>query len=91
MLPTLVLADEIVRYQCPTWKAKHLHDASKAKTIAETLKKLGCETKTAAHNGHTDVKYRCVKWKQMKLDTHEEATKWENWFKEYGFKTEHKH
>lgn len=86
-----VSADEIVRYRAEKWQAKHIHDAKKAKTIAATLTKLGCEVKQEQHNGHLDVKYRCPKWKQMELESHEKAHQWEKWFKEYGFQTEHKH
>lgn len=88
---TASAADEIVRFQCKEWKAKHIHDTKKADTIAATLKNIGCEVVKEQHNGHLDVKYRCVEWKELKLDTHEEAHKWEKWLKEYGFKTEHKH
>ncbi len=84
-------AAEIVRYQCQDWKAKHIHDAKKAKTIAGTLKKLGCEVQQNSHDGHFDVKYRCPKWQTLELETHKEANRWEKWFKDYGFKTEHKH
>jgi hypothetical protein len=84
-------AAEIVRYKAENWLAKHIHDTKKAETIAATLTKLGCEVKKEEHNGHLDVKYRCPQWKQMELKTHEEAHKWEKWFKEYGFQTEHKH
>jgi 5-enolpyruvylshikimate-3-phosphate synthase len=84
-------AAEVVRYQCKPWKAKHIHETAKAKTIAATLKKLGCEVKTRAHNGHVDVKYRCPEWRQLKLKTHEDAHRWEKWLKEYGFTTQHKH
>lgn len=84
-------AAEIVRYQCKDWKAKHIHEAKKADTIAGTLKKLGCEVKRHEHDGHIDVRYRCPKWRQLELKTHDEAHKWEKWFKEYGFKTEHEH
>lgn len=84
-------AAEIVRYQCETWKAKHVHEAEKADTITTTLKKLGCDVKSVEHNGHTDVRYRCEKWRELRLKTHDEAVKWEKWFQEYGFKTEHRH
>ena len=90
-LPAIASADEIVRYQLSDWKAKHIHDTKKADTIAQTLKKLGCELKKAEHNGHIDVKYRCPKWRQLDLDSHAEAHKWESWLKEFGFRTEHKH
>lgn len=86
-----VSADEIVRYRLPDWKRKHLHDAAKATKITETLKKLGCEVKKADHNGHIDVTYRCPQWKQLDLKSHDEAHKWEAWFKEFHFQTEHKH
>ena len=84
-------AGEVVHFQCKEWKAKHLHDAKKAKTIAGTLKKLGCEVKEAKHNGHIDVKYRCPKEKHLPVKSHTEAVKWEKWFKEYGFKVYHTH
>ncbi len=90
-VPSMPAGDEIVRYQLTEWKAKHIHDSKKADTISKTLKKLGCELEKEQHNGHIDVKYRCVKWHEMKLDTHEEASKWEKWLKDYDFKTEHKH
>lgn len=91
LVPTLAFADEIVRYQLTEWKEKHIHDAKTAETIVKTLKKLGCELKQSRHNGHIDVQYRCVKWRELKLNSHEEAHKWEHWLKEYHFKTEHKH
>lgn len=91
VLPAVATADEIVRYQLTDWKAKHIHDSKKADTISKTLKTLGCELKQEKHNGHIDVKYRCPKWRVLKLDSHDEAHKWEKWLKEYNFKTEHKH
>ncbi len=85
------LAAEIVHYQCKEWKAKHIHDSEKAETISKTLKKLGVEVKEAKHNGHIDVKYRCVKERQLSVKSHEEALKWEKWLKEFGFKAYHTH
>ncbi|MCG8650483.1 MAG: hypothetical protein MI861_11665 [Pirellulales bacterium] len=90
-VPTFASGAEIVRYQLSDWKTKHIDDSKKADTIAKTLKKLGCELKKEQHNGHIDLKYRCRKWHEMKLDSHNEAHKWEKWLKEYHFKTEHKH
>ena len=91
VVPTLASGAEIVRYQCKDWKAKHIHDTKKSETIAKTLKQLKCEVKKEQHNGHIDLKYRCPKWMELKLKTHEEAHKWEKWLKEFGFTTEHKH
>ncbi|MEM6362826.1 MAG: hypothetical protein AAF539_12275 [Planctomycetota bacterium] len=88
---TLASAAESVRYRCVNWKAKHIHDTKKADTIEETLKKLKCEVKRHAHNGHDDVKYRCKEWKTLELKTHDEAHQWEAWLKQYGFETQHKH
>lgn len=90
-LPTLASGEEIVRYQLKDWKAKHIHDAKKADAIFGTLKKLGCELEKHDHDGHYDVKYRCPKWHELKLKTHDEAHKWEAWLKEFEFTTEHKH
>ena len=89
--PAFALGDEIVRYQLKDWKAKHIHDVKKADTIAATLKKLGCELEKSGHDGHVDVKYRCPKWHELKLKTHDDAHKWEKWLKEFEFTTEHKH
>ena len=91
VMPSMVSAAEIVRYQCKEWKAKHIHDDKKAETIGKTLTKLGCELKKEQHNGHIDLKYRCEKWHELKLESHDEAHKWEKWLKEYNFVTEHKH
>jgi acetylornithine deacetylase/succinyl-diaminopimelate desuccinylase-like protein len=86
-----VSADEIVRYRLEDWKRKHIHDLAKADRIADTLKKLGCEVEKADHNGHVDVKYRCPQWRQIKLNNHDEVDRWQRWFREYYFQTEHKH
>ena len=90
-LPAVCMGDEVVRYQLKNWKAKHIHDEKKAESIVTTLKKLGCEVKKNQHNGHIDVTYRCPKWRQLDLQTHEAAHKWESWLKEFEFQTEHKH
>lgn len=84
-------AEEIVRYQLTDWKRKHIHDLAKAEKIADSLKKLGCEVEKAEHNGHIDIRYRCPQWRQIKPKTHDEAARWEKWFKEFGFQVEHVH
>ena len=90
-IPLSLSADEVVRYRLKDWKAKHIHNTKNAETIAGTLKKLGCEVKRSGHEGHVDVRYRCPKWRQLDLDSHAQAHKWEKWLKEYQFETEHKH
>ncbi len=85
------VAREAVRYRCVKWKAKHLHDKEKADTIAETLTKLKCEVQRVAHGDHEDLRYRCEDWKTLEVKTHDEALKWETWFREYGFEAQHQH
>ncbi len=90
-MSSALTAAELVRYRTEQWQSKHIHDTEKVKTIAETLTTLGCEVEQNEHNGHTDLKYRCKEWKQLELETHEDAHQWEDWLKEYGFETEHQH
>ncbi len=80
-----------VRYRLTQWKTLHFQDMGKAETHFQTVKSLGCEAKKAAHNGHTDVTYRCPQWKVMKTKSDEESHKWEKWLKAVGFETQHSH
>lgn len=73
------------------WKAMHLHDAKQAKTLYETLTKIGCECKTESHGDHFDLKVRCPKWKAVTFASHADAHKWEDWLKKVGFETHHEH
>jgi len=82
------MADTVVRYRLADWKRKHLHDTAKADKIADVLKKLGCEVEKADHNGHIDVKYRCPQWRQISVESADEAARWQRWFKEYYFQTD---
>ncbi|NNJ25670.1 hypothetical protein [Alienimonas chondri] len=89
--PVEAKADEIVAYRAVKWQSSHFEDADKAATHAKTLKKLGCEVKTGAHGGHTDVSHRCPEWREIALATHEKAHEWEEWLKANGFETRHAH
>ena len=80
-----------VAFRSRDWTTKHLHDAEQAKTHEATLKQLGCEVKTASHNGHIDVSCRTVYWKSLALDTHEQAHHWVTWLQQSGFETIHGH
>lgn len=92
VVPSVVSASEAVRYRCVEWNSKHIQDKKNADTIAKTLEKtLKCEVEQASHTGHEDVKYRCKEWRTIELKTHADAHKWLDWFKEYGFETEHQH
>ncbi len=79
----------ILGFRMLDWKAKHLHDTAQAATHAETLRKLGCEVKTAQHDGHTDVQCRTVYWKSMALDTQEQLNQWKSWLEAAGFDVIH--
>ena len=81
---------ELVEYRLEKWKTTHAEGDQGDKLVA-TLKKLRCEVKVASHGGHTDVNYRCAKWQQLALKSHEEAHQWEVWLKKYGFETNHAH
>lgn len=75
----------IVGFRMQNWKANHIHDASVAATQADTLRKLGCEVKTAQHDGHNDVQFRTVYWKSLALDTPEQVKQWKTWLEATGF------
>lgn len=81
-------ASEVVRYRLENWKRKHIHDTAKAEQLADVFKKLGCEVEKADHNGHIDIKYRCPQWRQITIDSSEEAVRWEKWLKQNLFQTE---
>jgi hypothetical protein len=82
---------EIVRFRLSKWKAAHIDDSESAKSLAATLKEIGCEVQQHAHDGHFDVRYRCVEWRSISLQSHDEAHKWERWLKAKGFQTQHTH
>ena len=82
---------ELVEYRLKNWKTVEFEDSDLAKTHVETIQKLGCEVKQEDHNGHMDVSYRCLEWKQIALKTHADAHNWEKWLKASGFETRHSH
>lgn len=82
---------EILSFRLPQWKSVHLDDAKAAKVSVETLKQIGCEAEQHQHGGHFDVRYRCIQWRSIALNTHDEAHQWERWLKSFGFETAHQH
>ncbi len=80
-----------IAFRMEKWNSRHIHDAPKAQKHAETLKQLGCEVKTASHDGHTDVSCRTIFWKSLALDSHDQAHQWEKWLQDSGFETIHAH
>lgn len=90
-IPAAAADNETVEYRLTKWKSAHFNSEKDAQKVADTLKQLGCEVKKEAHNGHTDVVYRCPSWRVHKAKSHDEAHQWEDWFKNYGFETRHTH
>lgn len=82
---------EILAFRLPKWKNLHFNDAAKAEKHASTVEQLGCEVQRAAHDGHTDVSYRCVQWQSLTLKNHEEAESWAKWLGQAGFDVSHAH
>ena len=80
-----------VDFRLTQWKTLHFHDLQKAEQRYKTLRSLGCEVQKYAHNGHTDLKYRQVKWKSLAFDSHDVAHKWQHWLIQMGFETHHEH
>ena len=82
---------ETVKYHLPEWKTLHFNQATAATAHLEMFKMLGCEVKTAKHNGHTDVQFRCPAWQIIGVPNHAEAHAWMGVLKRFGFATLHEH
>ncbi|QDV25633.1 hypothetical protein [Aureliella helgolandensis] len=78
-------------FRMQNWKTVHMHDAEQAKQHVETLKALGCEVKTAQHDGHIDVQARTTIWKLLALDSQGQVEQWQAWFAQAGFDSLHGH
>lgn len=79
-----------VAFRMEKWTSRHL-SASDATEHEQLLKKLGCEVKTAQHDGHMDVTARTIFWKVLEVDSHDKAHGWVTWFQKSGFETIHGH
>ncbi len=83
-------ADKIhVGFRLANWKTFHIHDAAEAEKQVKTLTALGCEVKTAQHDGHTDLQTRTGDWKLLALDSGEQAKQWSGWLAKTGFEVLH--
>ncbi len=80
-----------VNYRLADWKTIEISDANEAKSLFTTFKQLGCEAKQEKHGDHTDISYRCVKWRAIAFKNHKTAHAWEKWLKASGFEAKHKH
>lgn len=80
-----------VQFRLTQPKTVHLHDVAKAKKIINTLTLVGCQVKTADHDGHLDTTFSAPEWITIELTTEDSAHAWQNWLKESGFETKHTH
>ena len=82
---------EVVQYRLNDWKSQHTHEAEKTSQLIALMRGMGCEVESASHNGHTDVKMRCLEWMEIELDSHDAAHSWQAFLKEMGFEVKHEH
>lgn len=80
-----------VKFRMAAPRTVHLHDVEKAKLIVNTLTMIGCEVKTADHDGHMDTTFDCPEWTTIELTSEDSAHAWQNWLKDSGFETQHTH
>ena len=76
-----------ISFQQTAWQTKHLHDAGKAAEMVQQLEDLGCEVTQNQHDGHIDVRYRCVNWQTIDLPTNDQVTQWKTWMQQSGLQT----
>lgn len=74
-------------FRLTKWKTIHSHSQADAQQQVATLTKIGCEVKTENHGDHVDVRYRCVDWKTLKLDTAQLVYQWTTWCQAKGMET----
>lgn len=82
---------EVVSFRLTEWKSVHMDDQKKAEGIIKTLKKIGCDATGHSHGDHFDIRYRCVNWRSISLESHAKAHEWETWLKKLKFETKHQH
>lgn len=75
-----------IAYRLRNTRTMHFHDAVAAEKHLQTVEKLGCEALRHAHDGHTDVAYRCPAWKPLTIAS-ETVQQWESWLSSAGFET----
>ncbi len=73
-----------IGFRVSEWKTIHSHDASATQADMEMLNRIGCETKTASHGDHVDLRYRCSNWKTLELPTDDLLNQWTDWLADKG-------
>src|SRR5690606_34141223 len=84
-------AEEAIAYRLSDWHEMHFEDPVKAEQHLAAVRKLGCEVRQDAHDGHVDVVYRSARWQALEVASDELAHQWEDWLKGSGFETLHGH
>jgi hypothetical protein len=79
----------VVSFRLTKQKSVHFDAAAKAKRHYDTLRKLGCDVKQAAHGDHFDVVYSAPSWKKLKFKSFREADQWTHWLARSGFELVH--
>ncbi len=80
-----------VRYRLPGVQTAHFHDGSKATSLTNMCKMLGCDVSSSGDDGHIDITIRCENWQTIGLANCQQAHAWQNWLKQKGFETQHSH
>lgn len=86
-LASVSTVKKTIGFRLANWETAHFHDASAADKTETALKKIGCETQRQAHDGHIDLRYRCVGWKQLTVETDEHLVQWHQWLGDRGMQT----
>ncbi|WP_425399033.1 hypothetical protein [Aeoliella sp.] len=89
--PTQEKREIVVAHRIKDWHTEHFEDSTKAQQHVDALKKLGAEVRVEQHSGHTDVTYRTVGWKPLRVETDDLAHQWQEWLQRSGFETVHGH
>lgn len=82
---------EVIAFQLSRWQQRHFEDPQLVERHVQALKDLGCDVREDAHEGHSDVGYRCPQWRSISVAEHELAVRWERWLQDLGFDTFHSH
>lgn len=82
---------ETIEYQSKDWVTKHFEDTATGTEFIGVCKALGCEFKEDAHDGHSDVQYRCLKPRHIECPNHEAAELRAEWLTKLEFIVKHDH
>ena len=91
MNPPVNTQKATVKFRMVTPRTVHLHDATQAKQIVNTLELIGCQVATNNHGNHLDATFSSPDWITLELATDEKAHVWQKWLDESGFETQHEH